>query len=89
MPKSIRIGYTSKFSKSLNSLPIAIQSAVVKKDAIFRLDPFDARLRTHQLKGKLEDYWAYSVNYRYRIIFKFISDLEVVYIDVGTHEVYR
>jgi len=89
MPKMIRIGYTSKFGKSLNNLPRDIQSLVVKKDELFRLNPFDARLRTHRLKGKLADYWAYSVNYHYRILFKFKNEFEVVYFDVGTHEVYR
>lgn len=89
MTKTIKVGYTSKFGKSLNALPRDIQTLVVKKDELFRIDPFDPRLRTHRLKGKLEDYWAYSINYRYRIIFKFVSDLEIVYFNIGTHEVYR
>ena len=65
-----------------------IQQLVIKKDAIFRVDPFDARLRTHRLKGKLKEYWSYSVNYHYRILFRFFNDSEVIYFDVGTHEVY-
>jgi mRNA-degrading endonuclease YafQ of YafQ-DinJ toxin-antitoxin module len=52
-------------------------------------DAFDPRLRTHKLKGELSAYWAYSVNREYRVLFRFLGPSEVLYYDVGTHEIYR
>jgi len=31
--------------------------------AIFQNDPFDARLRTHQLSGQLQGLWSFSIDY--------------------------
>ena len=36
-------------------------------------EPFHPRLRTHKLKGNLQDSWACSVGYDLRIIFKFVE----------------
>ena len=37
-------------------------------------DPFDRRLRTHKLMGKLEGLWACWVEYDCRIVFAFEPD---------------
>jgi addiction module RelE/StbE family toxin len=56
---------------------------------LFSKNPFDSRLRTHKLTGKLEGLWAFSVAYDCRIIFKFLGKDEVLLIDIGSHaEVY-
>jgi mRNA-degrading endonuclease YafQ of YafQ-DinJ toxin-antitoxin module len=53
---------------------------------IFEKDPFNSRLRTHKLTGKLEGLWAFSVNFDCRIIFKFLSKTEALLIDIGGHD---
>ncbi len=53
---------------------------------IFEKDPFNSRLRTHKLTGKLEGLWAFSVDFDCRVIFKFISKAEVLLIDIGGHD---
>lgn len=57
--------------------------------ALFRRDPFDPRLETHRLRGKLKKLWSFSVDQRYRILFEFLdkSKTEVVFLDVGTHSI--
>lgn len=84
-----RIHVTSDFQKSFRKLPAVVQSLAEKRDLQFRADAFDRRLRTHKLKGALDGYWAYSVNYRYRVVFRFVEGGEVIYYDIGTHEIYR
>ena len=78
-----------RFFKSFAKLPPAVQAQAKEKDAWFRTNPFNPRLRTHKLKGPLAGAWAYSVTYRYRVLFRFLTDDEVLYYDVGTHDVYR
>ncbi len=51
-------------------------------------NPFDPRLRTHKLHGRLEGLWASWVEYDYRIVFAFESRSDtnedlIVLIDLG------
>ncbi|KKT06431.1 MAG: Plasmid stabilization system [Parcubacteria group bacterium GW2011_GWA2_43_17] len=83
------INFTPHFLKSFSKLPLTIQELAKKKDGWFRRNPFDPRLRTHKLKGKLSGAWAYSVSRGYRVLFRFLDGDEVIYYDVGTHDIYR
>ena len=52
-------------------------------------DAFHPLLKTHKLKGDLEDSWACSVSYELRIIFKFVQhkEAEAILLEtVGTHD---
>jgi mRNA-degrading endonuclease YafQ of YafQ-DinJ toxin-antitoxin module len=89
---SVRIKHVHvapRFFKSFARRPASIQALAKEKDAWFRANPFDARLRTHKLKGRLVGAWAYSVTHSYRVLFRFLTDDEVLYYDIGTHEIYR
>lgn len=80
---------TSHFIKAYQKLPQNIKETAERKEKIFLENPFDLRLKTHKLKGKLKSYYSYSINYQYRILFRFIDKESVIYFDVGTHEVYK
>lgn len=52
-------------------------------------DAFDARLKTHKLKGDLAGVWACSAGYDLRILFELISDKgaeAILLLTVGTHD---
>lgn len=85
----LRVHSTSEFEKSFSKLPVGIQGLATKKDKWFRHDALDPRLHTHKLKGELDGYWSYYVNHRYRVLFRFLDGKEVVYYDIGTHNIYR
>ena len=51
----------------------------------FAKDPRDPLLRTHKLEGKLEVYWAFSVDRDIRVLFQWDSDDAVLY-NVGRHD---
>jgi len=53
---------------------------------IFQNDPFDPRLRTHQLSGQLQNLWSFSVDYDCRVIFSFVEKNRAIFLDIGTHE---
>ena len=90
MERSIRIVHVaSDFRKAFQKLPTHIQDLAIKKDQLFRDNAFTPPLRTHKLKGPLKDYWAYSINREYRVLFRFINAHEVIYYDIGTHAIYR
>ena len=58
---------------------------------LFSNNPFDTRLKTHKLTGKLSGLWALSIDYDCRVVFKFTKETnEVLLIDIGSHdEVYK
>ena len=90
MERPIRkISTTPHFEHSFVKLPRSIQELAVIKDNRFRLNAFDPRLKTHALKGKLKGLWSYSVNRDYRVLFEFLSSTEVIYHDIGTHDIYK
>jgi addiction module RelE/StbE family toxin len=54
-------------------------------------DPFQPKLKTHKLKGRLDGLWACWVEYDCRVIFLFEPDLKggedaIVLIDLGSHD---
>lgn len=89
MVKIDKIHYTPDFKKSYERLPRNIQRIVDRKDALFRKNPFHPSLRTHKLKGPLKDLWSFYITKSYRILFEFLNRDEVIFYDIGTHEIYR
>jgi len=70
-------------------LPLKIKLTAEKKEKIFRKKPFDPRLKTHKLSGKLRDYHSFSIDRQYRIIFEFAEKDVIWFHSVGTHAIYR
>ena len=56
--------------------------------SLFLSDPFDVRLKTHKLSGRLSGYFAFWIDYRYRIIFSIIGKIVRLHA-VGTHVIYE
>ena len=47
-------------------------------------DPQDPLLRTHQLKGELADYWAFSVDDNLRVVLRWDGE-EAFLVNLGSH----
>ena len=82
------IEYASKYRRSFEKPPHGIQKKAREKEGIFITDAFDQRLRTHKLHGPFQNYWAYSVDGKYRVIFRFIDASDVLFFDIGPHSIY-
>lgn len=86
---SLKIRLASKFNKSYERLPQRVKVAALEKEEIFRKNPFDPRLYTHKLHGKYKAYWASTVMGQYRVMFAFVGQDTVDFINIGTHEIYK
>ena len=53
---------------------------------IFRENPFDQRLKTHKLSGKLQYLWSFSLEYDQRVLFYFEDNGKAVFVDIGSHD---
>lgn len=53
---------------------------------LFSKNPFNPKLRTHKLTGRLDGLWAFSVAYDCRVILRFLTKDEALLIDIGGHD---
>lgn len=83
-----RIEFSTRYVRSLKKLSEEVKREAREKEIIFRQNPLDSRLKTHKLSGKFKGYWSYSVNYKNRVIFRFINDREVLFFNIGLHPIY-
>jgi mRNA-degrading endonuclease YafQ of YafQ-DinJ toxin-antitoxin module len=60
-----------------------------QKVDVFIQNPFDERLKTHKLSGKLKNVWSFTVAHDFRVLFYFADENKAVFVDIGKHgEVY-
>ena len=87
----IVVGYANEFIRQYGRLPRALQQEVKEKIELFKDRKNHAQLKVHKLHGKYKDCLAFSVNYEYRVRFKYIGKAKAVaiLITVGDHDVYK
>jgi addiction module RelE/StbE family toxin len=85
----MKVTFSSSFRRAFKKVikgNKSLEKTFWEKVAIFVRDPFDRRLRTHKLSGKLKDLWSFSVTYEVRVIFFFVDEQRAVFVDVGSHD---
>ena len=83
------VNVSPKFEKSWQKLPERIKEKAKEREKAFKENPFNQSLKTHKLIGNNKEFWSFSVNYSYRIKLIFLSEKEVLFLDIGTHSIYR
>ena len=86
---SIDIRYTSQFVRAYSRLDVDLKAEVKEKIGLFKEPSNHEMLKVHKLHGRLKDSHSFSVNYKYRIVFRYIGKDSVAIISVGNHEVYK
>jgi len=81
--------YSNGFRERFIKLPRDVAELAIKKEELFRENPFHSSLRLHELKGKLKGLWSISVSMKYRIIFKYMNNGDILFISIGNHDIYR
>jgi len=85
----MKIVYTSKFVGEFKKLPAKVKDTAEKQEVIFRRNPFNEKLKIHKLKGRLKGFLSFSIGPKYRIIFEFGQNKNIVYFhSVGDHDIY-
>ncbi|MBU1089885.1 type II toxin-antitoxin system mRNA interferase toxin, RelE/StbE family [Patescibacteria group bacterium] len=82
------IRYTTHFARAFKKLNPELRDLLKTREAIFRENIFDSRLRTHPLRGELNGFYSFSITYKYRILFKIEKDGSATFINVGDHSIY-
>lgn len=76
--------------KKLNKKDAQTAKKLKTQLKIFRKNPYDSRLKTHKLGGRLQGRFAFSVTQDIRVVFRYISNRKILLIAIGTHnQVYK
>ena len=86
---ALSIETSNRFERHYQKLSKNLKGNAKQKEIIFRENPFHPILETHKLHGKDVGAWAFSINRKYRIKFLFLTADSVLFLDVGTHDIYR
>ena len=85
----MQIIYAPAFIKQFADFEELLKEEIRQKILLFQDAKNHRSLKVHKLHGLLKDRYSFSVNYNYRIIFKYLSKNEVAILAVGGHDIYK
>ncbi|MFZ2500770.1 MAG: hypothetical protein WAW90_02150 [Minisyncoccia bacterium] len=80
--------YAPRFVRQFKRLPKELQEEAFQKIDLFKNIKNHAALKVHKLHGKFSNSHSFSVNYKTRIVFEYVSKTEVALLSIGDHDVY-
>lgn len=84
----MKIFYSPQFLQKYKQLSHELKEKAEKKERIFRKNPFDPQLKIHKLHGRIGEFWAFSIDFKYRIILKFEDSDKARFYTIGSHSIY-
>lgn len=85
----ITILFKPTFVRQLNKLESSLQTEVLEKINLFGDSANHKTLKVHKLHGELGQFYSFSVNYQFRIVFQYLNKKEVVLMAIGDHDIYK
>lgn len=85
----MRIYFKPVFVRQFKLLETELQAEILEKIEQFKNTKNHRQLKVHKLKGRLAERHSFSVNYKIRIVFNYLSKQEVVLLAIGDHEIYK
>jgi len=82
------VSYAPTFVRQFKGLEKNLQEEVIEKIELFCNRKNHRSLKVHKLTGRLAGRFSFSVNYKFRIVFLYLSSRSVVLLAVGDHDVY-
>jgi proteic killer suppression protein len=81
--------YLKKAKKFLEKHPELVER-YKKTLKLLELNPNHPSLRLHKLEGRLKNYYSISLSINYRLIITFAkTERGIIFIDIGSHDVYE
>ena len=86
----MEVSYSPTFIKMLKSLYEELQEEAIEKIQLFRDQKNHGAMKVHKLQGRLKGRYSFSVNFKTRIVFVYVSSnpKEACLIAIGDHSIY-
>lgn len=86
----MEVSYTPGFLRMLKTLQKGLQDEAIEKIEQFKNPKKHKQLKVHKLGGRLRGRCSFSVNYKTRIVFRYIGKpKEAILLAIGDHDVYE
>lgn len=85
----IKVFFSRRFIRLYGSLDLTLKTEVKEKIESFRNRNNHLRLKVHKLHGPLKDSFSFSVNHRLRVLFKYLTDSQVILVAIDDHDIYK
>lgn len=85
----LKLIYAPRFIRQFKKLPAGLQEEIITKIQLFNDPRNHALLGVHKLHGQLKRYSGFSIDFRNRIVFEYLSKHEVALLAVGDHDIYQ
>jgi len=87
----MEVSFTGQFKKAYQKRVLngTISEAAFRQTLeIFVADPFDVKLKTHKLSGKLKGLFSFLITYSLRVVFYFTHDRpqKAIFVNIGDHD---
>lgn len=82
------VSYKPSFIRKFQRLEDGLRREILEKIELLKDSGNHRILRVHKLHGPLAGLFSFSINYKIRIVFEYLSKKEVVILSVGDHEIY-
>jgi len=85
----MKVYFKPTFIRQFKKLESALQEESFEKIELFKDEKNHKQLKVHKLRGILSGRYSFSINYKTRIVFTYLSKTETVLLAVGDHDVYK
>ena len=85
----MRVYFKPTFIRKLKQLETALRGEAMEKIELFKDEKNHKQLKVHKFRGVLSGRYSFSVNYKTRIVFSYLSKNEAALLAVGDHDVYK
>ena len=84
----LTVSFTPQFRKMFSKLETALQEEALDKIELFSNATNHSQLKVHKLKGQHSHHYSFSVNYKHRIVFMYLTKKEAILLAIGDHDIY-
>ncbi len=85
----LSIIYAPAFVKQFKKVEVPLQEEVLEKIKFFQDENNHQSFKMHKLHGEFKTCYSFSVNYKIRIVFEYLSKNEVALLALGDHDLYK
>ncbi len=85
----LSIVYTPHFAQQIKALESQLREEAIEKIQLFKNPKNHKQLKVHKIKGYFSGRYSFLVNYKFRIVFSYLSKKEAVLLALGNHDIYK
>ncbi|MCX6789996.1 MAG: type II toxin-antitoxin system mRNA interferase toxin, RelE/StbE family [Candidatus Kaiserbacteria bacterium] len=85
----LTVSFKASFLRQMNKLDEDLQGEAIEKIDLLKDIQNHQLLKVHKLHGPLTGTSSFSVNYKTRIVFQYVSKTEVALLSIGDHDIYN